>query len=366
MKHDSGLPEPMSGSKRKKLKYSGDAKHEEIAKQYLEFSLAPKYNLNSEEVYCTCRRPDHGGELMVSCDGCDNWFHFKCMGIDPDYRQLIDRFFCKFCEWQELGYTKWKRVCRKPGCLNPIRKEQKSKYCSDECGMLYMADRLKDLNALSRAEIKFLINFCKTKPELTQLGETFPELPEIANNELDKLPSDITLDLNSVKDKITRIEDELSYFDLKLKYLLKIKQKNELINSKLTEIDGSSEEAQKGKKKKSKAKTDLCYFDLRLYEQLPREVYQKALATEDVYESFKEEIDGIVEFYQQKDPETTLYNGKVCLCDRRKCLKHNGWWNLLADQLWKQLRELQEQLGSLEQAKQDKLRAYSINIYEQS
>jgi len=54
-----------------------DESYEEIAKQYKKFSNAPKFNLNSEELFCICRKPDYGGELMISCDNCDEWFHFK-------------------------------------------------------------------------------------------------------------------------------------------------------------------------------------------------------------------------------------------------------------------------------------------------
>ena len=73
--------------------------NEEIARQYKKFINAPKYDLNSEELFCVCRRPDLG-EMMVACDGCEEWFHFKCMKINEKYSNLIAKYYCKFCEWK--------------------------------------------------------------------------------------------------------------------------------------------------------------------------------------------------------------------------------------------------------------------------
>lgn len=75
-------------------------------------NLGPKstkmYNDNSEELFCICRKPDNG-DLMVGCDGCDDWYHFKCMKIDIKYQELIARYFCPYCEIDGKGTTLWKR-----------------------------------------------------------------------------------------------------------------------------------------------------------------------------------------------------------------------------------------------------------------
>ncbi|PYD08700.1 hypothetical protein DND36_31155, partial [Pseudomonas savastanoi pv. glycinea] len=134
---------------------------EEIAKQYKKYQNAPKYNLNSEELFCICRRPDHGGELMIGCDGCEEWFHFTCMKMNEAYQLLIDKFYCKFCQWQGKGRTRYNKICRLPGCMKPIRSELKSKYCSEECGLEYMKRFLEELEKLSREEMKFALTKCR-------------------------------------------------------------------------------------------------------------------------------------------------------------------------------------------------------------
>ena len=47
-------------------------------------------------VFCICRRPDNH-TWMIGCDGdCDDWYHGKCVNIDPRDADLIDRYICKF------------------------------------------------------------------------------------------------------------------------------------------------------------------------------------------------------------------------------------------------------------------------------
>lgn len=107
---------------------------EEISRQFKKYQSSSKFDLNSEEVFCICRRPDQG-ELMICCDGCEEWFHFKCMRLDLKYSKLVAKFFCKFCQWKGVGNTKWKKKCRLEGCFESIANE--SKYCSEDHGKRY-------------------------------------------------------------------------------------------------------------------------------------------------------------------------------------------------------------------------------------
>ena len=34
------------------------------------------------EAYCVCRQP-YGGSAMIQCDNCEEWYHCKCMAVDP-------------------------------------------------------------------------------------------------------------------------------------------------------------------------------------------------------------------------------------------------------------------------------------------
>lgn len=56
-------------------------KQEEVDEQNKE-NEEKKMQEEEEQVYCWCRRGDNGS-LMVACEGCDEWFHYSCCGIQP-------------------------------------------------------------------------------------------------------------------------------------------------------------------------------------------------------------------------------------------------------------------------------------------
>ena len=68
----------------------------ELQAKYETYQRAPKYDLNSQPLYCVCRREDDG-ELMVACDGCDEWYHFRCMKLNQKYKDLVSNYYCIFC-----------------------------------------------------------------------------------------------------------------------------------------------------------------------------------------------------------------------------------------------------------------------------
>jgi COMPASS component SPP1 len=53
-------------------------------------------SFDENAVFCICRRPDNH-TWMIGCDAdCDDWYHGKCVNIDPRDAELIDRYICKF------------------------------------------------------------------------------------------------------------------------------------------------------------------------------------------------------------------------------------------------------------------------------
>ncbi|PYI10425.1 hypothetical protein BO78DRAFT_220921 [Aspergillus sclerotiicarbonarius CBS 121057] len=102
---------------------------------------------DSNEVFCICRKPDNH-TWMIGCDGgCEDWFHGKCVNIDPRDADLIDKYICPNCKEQGKGWTTWKPMCRLNECRKPARVNlnNPSKYCSDEHGKEFMLQRTKDL-----------------------------------------------------------------------------------------------------------------------------------------------------------------------------------------------------------------------------
>lgn len=49
-----------------------------------------------EDVYCLCRGPDDGS-VMLCCDMCDEWFHCRCVQIDPEKAGNIEHYTCPTC-----------------------------------------------------------------------------------------------------------------------------------------------------------------------------------------------------------------------------------------------------------------------------
>lgn len=59
---------------------------------------------DENELFCICRRPDNH-TWMIGCDGeCEDWFHGKCVNIDPRDADLIDKYICEYpSPWIVLG-----------------------------------------------------------------------------------------------------------------------------------------------------------------------------------------------------------------------------------------------------------------------
>ncbi|KAF1832888.1 hypothetical protein BDW02DRAFT_501961 [Decorospora gaudefroyi] len=96
-------------------------------------------------LYCICKKPDNH-KWMIGCDGgCDDWFHGDCVNMKQADEELVDRFICPLCEENGKGNTTWKPMCRRDGCRKPARlmKDRESKYCSDDCGVLFMSEQLQ-------------------------------------------------------------------------------------------------------------------------------------------------------------------------------------------------------------------------------
>lgn len=366
-------------SKRPKQEADDFESLDAIARQYKKFQSAAKYDLNSEEVFCICRKPDHGGELMISCDGCEEWFHARCMKIDSEYIPLIDKFFCKFCHWKENKVTRWSRKCRRPECLNPIKKVDKSKYCSEACGLKFLESRMdsRDLQ-ISRGEMKFIFNFCDSHEAFRTFGEQFPELPEVRELDLDVIPEAIRRKLTDMDETQEQITSEIKLTEGKVRFHQALKEKIKIINEKVQQVQEplkEGAEVSSGKKKRTGSKkVDLCCFQPEIDEVFfdfaasgtdqhasrLAELLRKVDGSSDTYASFKDEIDQCVESFRDK----SSYMGSQCLNDRRKCLRHNGWYNLLGDRLWKRQHELKTALQECHHKRLKILRDYSISVYE--
>ncbi|XP_075774582.1 LOW QUALITY PROTEIN: histone lysine demethylase PHF8 [Pelodiscus sinensis] len=52
----------------------------------------------SVPVYCLCRLPYDVTRFMIECDGCQDWFHGSCVGVEEDAAADIDLYHCPNCQ----------------------------------------------------------------------------------------------------------------------------------------------------------------------------------------------------------------------------------------------------------------------------
>ena len=62
-----------------------------------------EYNTNGQRVYCICRGLDDG-TFMIQCDGCSEWYHGECLGLEEE--QVGDTFECQACLGQVVNIEK--------------------------------------------------------------------------------------------------------------------------------------------------------------------------------------------------------------------------------------------------------------------
>ncbi|TPX13940.1 uncharacterized protein E0L32_005640 [Thyridium curvatum] len=71
--------------------------------------------------YCICRGPDDH-RWMISCDGCEDWFHGECVKISKEVGEnLIQSYICPNCTDGKDYVTRYKKTCSLKGCLKPAR-----------------------------------------------------------------------------------------------------------------------------------------------------------------------------------------------------------------------------------------------------
>ncbi|KAJ5492826.1 hypothetical protein N7539_001572 [Penicillium diatomitis] len=77
----AGSPAPEDKKRRSRMQPRDDDEDEDVE--------------DENELFCICRRPDNH-TWMIGCDGeCEDWFHGKCVNIDPRDAELIDKYICE-------------------------------------------------------------------------------------------------------------------------------------------------------------------------------------------------------------------------------------------------------------------------------
>lgn len=280
---------------------------------------------------------------MVGCDGCDDWFHFTCMRIPEQYKDLVFSFYCPYCqagvtgpastsvEHKELPRTIWKRKCRLHNCFKECKPN--SKYCCEEHGEQYMRQVLSKLriDGMKQEQQENLVLRMAKYTKTGNVEDGFQKIgnPAFIEGEVDKSQDPelySSLIANDERMEELRSEDHklgtetipnckqaIEHLNNYLDWLNKV-------NSKLFAEDVVQDDINgKNRKKKSaarkKQKNAICGYNPTCKPPLT-----------------------VDEFAAKYDPEKASINGT---CTKLRCNKHNDWSTMLMQQYTNKLRSLQ-------------------------
>ncbi|XP_046404076.1 nucleosome-remodeling factor subunit NURF301 isoform X3 [Ischnura elegans] len=72
---------------------------EEDSKRMTEFVCGEcRHARDTRELYCLCKQPYDESQFYICCDGCQDWFHGRCVGILQSEADGIDEYVCPSCE----------------------------------------------------------------------------------------------------------------------------------------------------------------------------------------------------------------------------------------------------------------------------
>ncbi|SCU95675.1 LAME_0F12970g1_1 [Lachancea meyersii CBS 8951] len=305
-----------------------------------------------EEVFCICKKPD-SGELMVGCDGCDDWFHFSCLKMPTKYNELVFSFYCPYCQAGVTGpgatdgnlpKTLWRRKCRVSDCFKPVA--ENSKYCSEGHAISYLRG-LVDRVEVPGHEATPVLREMLREPDFDhfkgvgQNGLPTPSeqlAPGLFSNDaqLQELESQLQKVRGGAK---RRVETQLEQLAQYSKWVHAV---NELLfgdgNQEHAEsTSGSRSKASRAqKRKKAVKKKAICGYSASLVVPCPAEQF-------------------VSEFKELEDEPTELRG----VCCKLRCTRHLDWAGTQENGLQFQLESLEsseERLQLLVKIREDQLK----------
>lgn len=333
-------------------------------------------------LFCICRRPDNH-TWMIGCDGdCEDWYHGKCVNIDPRDADLIDKYICEClvhlrsipsltskpgpnCSKRGKGVTTWKPMCRLLECRKPARvtRQNPSKYCCDDHGREFMRQqtrrlklgparkRLEDLGSmggvLTAGDLKAAIMGATSVGQFRTLGDRIISPPPESTKEEspkvevksetpqagDKLGFDIdSNDLDYSPDEAARLDKLRDLRD-------ELVHRKEMLAARSIFV-GLLRQRSKGIVEKLKANDpkggwkDICGFDSRL--SWSDEEFDEWRLSEAGKKALSE---GTVEALAASYPTTTDGDGDTAMdgeedemafwtrgiCTKKRCERHKQW-----------------------------------------
>ncbi|KAJ3177281.1 CXXC-type zinc finger protein 1 [Geranomyces variabilis] len=96
-------------------------------------TATPQTSDDRNRVYCICRKPFDGSadnEFYIGCEGCDEWFHGRCVNVTEQEAGGIEQWMCAACEERGLLIVR-KIVCAAPGCGKYVEPDSRTEMPAD-------------------------------------------------------------------------------------------------------------------------------------------------------------------------------------------------------------------------------------------
>ncbi|KAF4211120.1 hypothetical protein CNMCM8980_006106 [Aspergillus fumigatiaffinis] len=383
----AGSPAPERKKKKKNAKKAKVEKQEEEEEQEEDSS-------EDDGVFCICRKGDDH-TWMIACDGgCDDWFHGKCINIDPKDADLIDKYICPNCKAEGKGWTTWKPMCRLKGCRKPARVTGKnpSKYCSDEHGREFMRRRIQQLNktpddhakkeweelgsrggVLTTGDLHAVVMAVSSAEEFRKLGERIISPPPDEEDTVTGARSSKKLGLDVDPEGLTYSHDEASKLEQLRKQRDELLHRRDMLNTRSTFMtlirQRSKSIVEKLKQTDPKGGwKDICGFDTRLAwsdEEFDdwrlSKLGAKALeegTPEALASSYPDAVDadgdtamnGTRTEDEDEDELAKLSRG---VCTKKRCERHKQWVKVHQSELLFEESKLKQDLATCEKEAQN-------------
>ncbi len=335
----------------------------------------PENIYKGKEVYCICRKPDDG-TFMVGCEDCNDWFHGKCVGIKESEQGLLLRYICPNCKAKHVasggdelnGETKWRRKCRLIGCMNPVGEQingRKSKFCCKDHGLLFFRKELfinGDINKPQKKvsiDLHDLSNVVKhtSFKRFKLMGHEFPQLKSL------NISTEEDERLTIIRSKIHDLQNQSRYNVERQYYLSKTTTRTRDLNQLMANKHGVK-------------KKDVCGFDSRLWLNFEQwEAWYNSPKGKEVLQScdwpISEEVfNSALEKFENGDvQEEGGFEAPldcVCLKEKRKCLKHTEWQNVILNDCLLNSRAIAVGSERLEAEKKAIIKKSAIKALEKS
>ncbi|KAI8582792.1 hypothetical protein K450DRAFT_226921 [Umbelopsis ramanniana AG] len=268
-------------------------------------SKAPSSSSSSDELYCICRKPYDKPRFMIACDECDQWFHGECVGMSERDGGLIELYYCPGCSRATGKQTSWKVKCANPACLKPARtakskhrgnKEDESKYCSGDCGLLLARARIANCDKKRRAALE----------DVRTSKSHGAKVRSAADMDDRKL-------LVTLREEQAKLEETIARADRRSRFLKLVIRRQQEHKSN----DAGMEEVKSlGMKAKRADEGGICGFDSRLLWE-DEESWSHCLEQED--------DDAAIKLIEEGSHHLCLSN--------RKCQRHAQWQKLKAAEI---------------------------------